>query len=364
MIVDNSFSIPSSFEETYSGDTKNIDSLYDKIWSKGFLSHELEEFTDDGKCTIRVSYKNKVSQESSILRSNEVYTNGGSIEKINNLQFDKVYFGSPNKLSTTMKLDGPLFVSPYPGIASIFSVRPQNLSKYGIQRGQRVNRDYDEWDRSLIDTVLQKPLRELHVRLQGDGLNIKPTTELVSGYLYTIDVTPEIKDHIYQSSKMSKVFEFCIDKIDSITFSDIKKINVRMTVTGGNRPVQEAYDAITGEEIPIDHAYTMDEMKERTYTEEELMNTIQEAKLPSKKRNKLPDSDFALVYTDANGKKIRKYPIHDEAHCKAAAHMFPRGVPLKYKATVARKILRRAHKFGIDTSGWKNLNNFTKRSDK
>lgn len=92
--------------------------------------------------------------------------------------------------------------------------------------------------------------------------------------------------------------------------------------------------------------------------------TIQEAKLPSKKRKKLPDSDFALVYTDGNGKKIRKYPIHDEAHCRAAAHMFPRGVPLKYKATVARKILRRAHKFGIDTSGWKNLNNFTKRSDK
>jgi len=90
--------------------------------------------------------------------------------------------------------------------------------------------------------------------------------------------------------------------------------------------------------------------------------TIQEAKLPSKKRNKLPDSDFALVYTDANGKKIRKYPIHDEAHCKAAAHMFPRGVPLKYKAEVARKILRRAHKFGIDTSGWKNLNKF-KESD-
>jgi hypothetical protein len=297
-------------------------------------------------------------QESSIPRSNEVYTNGGSIEKINNFQFDKVYFGSPNKLSTTMKLDGPLFVSPYPGIASIFSVRPQNLSKYGVQRGQRVNRDYDEWNRSLIDTVLQKPLRELHVRLQGDGLNIKPTTELVSGYLYTIDITPEIKDHIYQSSKMSKVFEFCIDKINSITFSDIKKINVRMTVTGENRPVQEAYDAITGKEIPIDHAYTMDEMKERTYTEEELVNTIQEAKLPSKKRNKLPDSDFALVYTDGNGKKIRKYPIHDEAHCRAAAHMFPRGVPLKYKATVARKILRRAHEFGIDTSGWKNLNKF------
>ena len=68
MIVDNSFSIPSSYEETYSGDTENLGSLYDKIWSKGFLSHELEEFTDDGKCTIRVSYKNKVAQESYIYK--------------------------------------------------------------------------------------------------------------------------------------------------------------------------------------------------------------------------------------------------------------------------------------------------------
>ena len=124
----------------------------------------------------------------------------------------------------------------------------------------------------------------------------------------------------------------------------------------------EAYDAITGEEIPIDHAYTMDEMKERTYTEEELMDTIQEAKLPAKKRKELPDSDFALVYTDnRTGKKVRKYPVHDKDHVESAARMFPRGVPLKYQGTVARKILRRAHEFGIDTSGWKNLNKYKER---
>ena len=149
--------------------------------------------------------------------------------------------------------------------------------------------------------------------------------------------------------------------------------------------VQEAYDAITGEEIPIDHAYTMDEMKERTYTDDDLDKirpkeeldafytklksklgqgeTIQEAKLPAKKRKELPDSDFALVYTDnRTGKKVRKYPVHDKDHVESAARMFPRGVPLKYQGKVARKILRRAHEFGIDTSGWKNLNRF-KESD-
>ena len=36
------------------------------------------------------------------------------------------------------------------------------------------------------------------------------------------------------------------------------------------RYFQEAFDAVTGEEIPINHAYTMDEMKERTFSAEEV----------------------------------------------------------------------------------------------
>ena len=84
--------------------------------------------------------------------------------------------------------------------------------------------------------------------------------------------------------------------------------------------------------------------------------TVQEAKLPAKKRNKLDDSDFALVYTDEYGEKVRKYPVHDEAHVRAAARMFPRGVPLKYRKQTANKILRRAHEYNIDTSGWNSVN--------
>ena len=87
---------------------------------------------------------------------------------------------------------------------------------------------------------------------------------------------------------------------------------------------------------------------------------FQEAKMKAKTRKELDDSDFALVYKDASGNKVRKYPINDEAHVKAAARMFPRGVPNKYRKEVAGKILRRAHKFGIDTEGWKSLNNAVK----
>lgn len=280
--------------------------------------------------------------ESELNRSNTIYTKSNSIQKISDFPFNKAYFGSPHKIPNEFKLDGPLFITPYPGIASIFAVRPQNVRKYGVPRGVIVNRDYDEWNVSLKDTLLQKPLSELHVHIIGDGVVVKPTVELVSGYIYTIDITPEIKDHIYQSSGMNKTLEFCIDKLPSVTFSDIKKIDVRMSVDSNSRKmspdeVQKFYERLKNELGQED-------------------KHVQEATLSSKQRNKLEDSDFALVYTDSNGKKIRKYPIHDEAHCRAAAHMFPRGVPLKYHGTVARKILRRAHSFGIDTSGWKNLN--------
>ena len=139
-------------------------------------------------------------------RTNQVYTDGGSIQKIDNFPFNKAYFGSPNKLGDTLKLDGPLFITPYPGIASIFAVRPQRLSKYGVPSGVGCNRDYDEWNVSLKDTLLQKPLNELHVHLNGEGIDIKPVVELVSGYVYTIDITPEIRDHIYQSSRMNMRF--------------------------------------------------------------------------------------------------------------------------------------------------------------
>ena len=42
--------------------------------------------------------------------------------------------------------------------------------------------------------------------------------------------------------------------------------------------IQEAFDAITGEEIPIEKAYTMDEMKEITFSDKELKNSKKEIK--------------------------------------------------------------------------------------
>lgn len=66
------------------------------------------------------------------------------------------------------------------------------------------------------------------------------------------------------------------------------------------------------------------------------------AKLTYRQRQRLPDSDFAIVYTDEKtGKKIRKYPIHDEAHAKnALARVAQFGTP-EEREIVRRKVYER-----------------------
>jgi hypothetical protein len=347
--VEDDYPIPDNYEYTYEGETKNLDPLYDEIWSKGPLAYELEEFTDDGHCKISVIRKQPIQESyeddhrtssqstrgwrvtyqgtgiyealkkamfdqtgnseawlsfiksdackwlptppsygsnnasfftekginkfnelvlpivtkyidqkyikteelsvpsnqivysdefqfiidntiSKTPRSNTVYTTG-NVTKIEDFPFDKAYFGSPNKLPSTMKLDGPFFITPYIGAASIFAVRPQHLQKYGVPRGISINRAYKEWDITLKDTLLQEPLKEVHVILQG-APDIKESVENVSGYIYTVDITPDIRNHIYQSDKMDKDMEFCIDKLDTIDFSNIQEVTVKMTVSG------------------------------------------------------------------------------------------------------------------------------------
>ena len=72
------------------------------------------------------------------------------------------------------------------------------------------------------------------------------------------------------------------------------------------------------------------------------------AKLKAEKRNDLKDSDFGIP-------EKRMYPLNDEAHVKAAARMFGHASN-EDKPALARKILRKAKEYGIDSSGWKQVN--------
>lgn len=171
-------------------------------------------------------------------RTNSVYLKGGKINKVKNYEFDKVYFGSPYEISNPMKLEGPLFVSPYPGIASIFAVRPQNLSVYGVPRGVSVNRSFDEWNKTDGAHIL----KELHMYIETNPeIPIKPVTEMRAGYVYEIDLTKELKDHLYRSERMHPEFEICIDKIDSVKFAKKTKVEIKTHISGRALHIKESY---------------------------------------------------------------------------------------------------------------------------
>ena len=81
---------------------------------------------------------------------------------------------------------------------------------------------------------------------------------------------------------------------------------------------------------------------------------IQESKLPASKRKKLKDSDFGIP-------EKRAFPLNDRAHVEAAVRMFPHADD-KDKEQLAKRILRKAHEFGLDTSGWDSINKVVQES--
>lgn len=82
-----------------------------------------------------------------------------------------------------------------------------------------------------------------------------------------------------------------------------------------------------------------------------------ERELTAEERDKLSDSDFALVIEE-DGKKIRKLPIHDKAHAVAAAQALSgaRGgvdIPESKMAHVKSKVHAALVKFGVDPQNYK-----------
>lgn len=93
-------------------------------------------------------------------------------------------------------------------------------------------------------------------------------------------------------------------------------------------------------------------MAEEIIIEEEILDfeddydggEIEEAKkITTKQRNELPDSDFALIQ-HVGGKKVRRFPIHDEAHVRNALARLPqaKGLSDAERKSAMNKILRKA----------------------
>jgi len=81
---------------------------------------------------------------------------------------------------------------------------------------------------------------------------------------------------------------------------------------------------------------------------------LAKGRLSYEERQRLPDSAFAVVYTDANGKKVRKLPIHNAEHVRNALAVLGGargGVQLspEHRATAIRRVCAAAKRFGIES---------------
>ena len=77
---------------------------------------------------------------------------------------------------------------------------------------------------------------------------------------------------------------------------------------------------------------------------------VQEEKLSTDERNELSDDEFGIP-------EKRKFPLNDADHVEAAVKMFPHA-DASDKEALAKRILRKAHEFGMDTSGWDSINKY------
>ena len=238
--------------------------------------------------------------------------NGNKLIKVNSFPFDKVYFGMPQYTGKTMKLNRPLFVTPYKGIASIFAVSRNEKVRSIIRGSGYKNLGYDEW--GLPKSQLQDYLTELHIQVQG-GKDFPEQTFDLSGYVYEIDGS-KLKDNIYQHPWMNKDKEFLIADIDEVKFSSIRKVNIKTYVKHyDSRPIKESYQIegdtmkhdgfeeiralLTGEEL-------IEESTSRSLKDEIL---LEYRHLPKDVSNKTKDDDKSTSVGNLNKIKqiLRKH---------------------------------------------------------
>lgn len=155
------------------------------------------------------------------------------LTKINEFPFNTVYVGSDKDFGEDfikMKKDA-LFVTPYIGIASIFTT---DRSLYKIPKNRSLNIGYDEW----AAKDLNKPFKEIHVRLEG-APEIKPFSFKATGYIYEIDIS-NLKDNLYRKDWMDGKREALICKVDKVKISKRIKWEHTVHVRGTDEVIHES----------------------------------------------------------------------------------------------------------------------------
>jgi hypothetical protein len=162
---------------------------------------------------------------------------------------------------------------------------------------------------------------------------------LDKGKLLGVDLSDTIKEENYQSLRK-----------EAFALPEARLFPIHTPTDALLSALYLYKQAAAGEEVP-------EEVFKKVATALDLHGVKQDfikqaKKLTPEERAKLPDSVFGLVVTDPKtGKKIRKYPMPDEGHVRAAIKYFVqnyKNYPIEWRKQIASKIVERAKKFGIE----------------
>lgn len=157
-------------------------------------------------------------------------------------KYDYLYFGSDKNHMPEVDIDkGPLFVTPFMGIASIFigshEVKKAISEKYGRRN---YNLSYKEW--SLPEKELGDVFKTVHVYVEGIP-ELEPFELEHEGFIHHI-FTKDYDTNIYRYEWMSPSREYLIANTDNmkVEFGNVTKCKVRYIVesrSGRNKPISE-----------------------------------------------------------------------------------------------------------------------------
>lgn len=152
---------------------------------------------------------------------------------------DEVYFGSPTNYMPEIDLNGPLFVTPYKGLASIYVGR--DIVKSKIPRGN-YNLQYEEWGKL---GEVDKPLSDVHVYVEGYPFLEQIVVE-GEGYIHCVKVK-YYTDNFYRYPWMNNM-EYLIAKTDNmkVEFTRSIKCKVKYYIKGRPSPKGKQYGPSKG----------------------------------------------------------------------------------------------------------------------
>ena len=178
----------------------------------------------------------------------------GKLMKVSPPDSKYVYFGSPENHMPEIKLDRPLFVTPYKSIASIFIWRDMELQNR-IPKGS-YNCQYEEWLK-FNKKESGRCLKDVHVYVEGYP-DLEPYEIKQTGYVHQI-LTHNWNDNYYRYPWMDASKEWLIvNDNGNVEFDDVTECEITYHISGKPGfdklgPRQDALEPFVRKSIKLIH---------------------------------------------------------------------------------------------------------------